>query len=87
MHFTSGIQVFIIHKSFDVKHTLTQLYCKCNCRSLLKNVYHSVILVMDIKMKITDLFLPVFSSEEWKKVSKSEREKIGVTVQDDGEFW
>uniref|UniRef100_A0A8C9ZKT9 Calpain 5 n=1 Tax=Sander lucioperca TaxID=283035 RepID=A0A8C9ZKT9_SANLU len=27
------------------------------------------------------------SSEEWKKVSKSEREKIGVTVQDDGEFW
>ncbi|KAM7412556.1 hypothetical protein PAMA_020099 [Pampus argenteus] len=27
------------------------------------------------------------SSEEWQKVSKSEREKIGVTVQDDGEFW
>ncbi|KAJ4935158.1 hypothetical protein JOQ06_016694 [Pogonophryne albipinna] len=27
------------------------------------------------------------SSEEWKKVSNSEREKIGVTVQDDGEFW
>ncbi|KAM8903444.1 calpain-5a isoform 2-T2 [Spinachia spinachia] len=27
------------------------------------------------------------SSEEWKKVSSSEREKIGVTVQDDGEFW
>lgn len=27
------------------------------------------------------------SSEEWKKVSKSEREKIGVTVEDDGEFW
>uniref|UniRef100_A0A671R7E7 Calpain-5-like n=1 Tax=Sinocyclocheilus anshuiensis TaxID=1608454 RepID=A0A671R7E7_9TELE len=27
------------------------------------------------------------SSEEWKKVSKSEREKLGVTVQDDGEFW
>ncbi|XP_041850010.1 calpain-5-like [Melanotaenia boesemani] len=27
------------------------------------------------------------SSEEWKKVSKSEREKMGVTVQDDGEFW
>uniref|UniRef100_A0A8D3BFZ6 Calpain 5 n=1 Tax=Scophthalmus maximus TaxID=52904 RepID=A0A8D3BFZ6_SCOMX len=26
-------------------------------------------------------------SEEWKKVSKSERERIGVTVQDDGEFW
>ncbi|XP_060903155.1 calpain-5-like [Labrus mixtus] len=26
-------------------------------------------------------------SEEWKKVSSSEREKIGVTVQDDGEFW
>uniref|UniRef100_A0A6Q2WR45 Calpain 5a n=1 Tax=Esox lucius TaxID=8010 RepID=A0A6Q2WR45_ESOLU len=27
------------------------------------------------------------SSEEWNKVSKTEREKIGVTVQDDGEFW
>lgn len=27
------------------------------------------------------------SSEEWTKVSKSEREKIGVTVDDDGEFW
>ncbi|XP_030249769.1 calpain-5a [Sparus aurata] len=27
------------------------------------------------------------SSEEWQKVSKSERERIGVTVQDDGEFW
>ncbi|NP_001080808.1 calpain 5 L homeolog [Xenopus laevis] len=27
------------------------------------------------------------SSEEWQKVSKSEREKLGVTVQDDGEFW
>ncbi|XP_030622055.1 calpain-5a [Chanos chanos] len=27
------------------------------------------------------------SSEEWKKVSKSERERLGVTVQDDGEFW
>ncbi|XP_026640221.1 calpain-5 [Microtus ochrogaster] len=27
------------------------------------------------------------SSEEWKKVSKGEREKMGVTVEDDGEFW
>lgn len=27
------------------------------------------------------------SSEEWQKVSKGEREKMGVTVQDDGEFW
>ncbi|XP_061536872.1 calpain-5-like isoform X1 [Phycodurus eques] len=27
------------------------------------------------------------SSEEWKKVSNSEREKIGVIVQNDGEFW
>eukprot|EP00062_Callorhinchus_milii_P026427 gi/632988513/ref/XP_007883154.1/ PREDICTED: calpain-5-like [Callorhinchus milii] len=27
------------------------------------------------------------SSEEWQKVSKSEREKLGVTVRDDGEFW
>ncbi|PKU32791.1 calpain-5 [Limosa lapponica baueri] len=27
------------------------------------------------------------SSEEWQKVSKSEREKMGMTVEDDGEFW
>ena len=33
----------------------------------------------------SSLFPP--SSEEWQKVSKSEREKMGVTVQDDGEFW
>ncbi|KAG9464376.1 hypothetical protein GDO78_020046 [Eleutherodactylus coqui] len=26
-------------------------------------------------------------SEEWKKVSRREREKLGVTVDDDGEFW
>lgn len=33
------------------------------------------------------MFVPVCSSEEWQKVSKSEREKMGVTVEDDGEFW
>uniref|UniRef100_A0A8C2F5V6 Calpain 5a n=1 Tax=Cyprinus carpio TaxID=7962 RepID=A0A8C2F5V6_CYPCA len=27
------------------------------------------------------------SSEEWKRVSKGERERLGVTVEDDGEFW
>ncbi|XP_041880152.1 calpain-5 [Corvus kubaryi] len=27
------------------------------------------------------------TSEEWQKVSKSEREKMGMTVEDDGEFW
>ncbi|XP_029436793.1 calpain-5-like [Rhinatrema bivittatum] len=26
-------------------------------------------------------------SEEWKQVSRGEREKMGVTVRDDGEFW
>ncbi|XP_060710438.1 calpain-5-like [Hemiscyllium ocellatum] len=26
-------------------------------------------------------------SEEWQKISKAERENIGVTVRDDGEFW
>ncbi|XP_006008487.1 calpain-5-like isoform X1 [Latimeria chalumnae] len=26
-------------------------------------------------------------SDEWKNVSRGEREKMGVTVQDDGEFW
>lgn len=36
---------------------------------------------------MTDVLLLVCSSEEWQKVSKSERERIGVTVQDDGEFW
>uniref|UniRef100_A0AAQ5YGM4 Calpain 5a n=1 Tax=Amphiprion ocellaris TaxID=80972 RepID=A0AAQ5YGM4_AMPOC len=27
------------------------------------------------------------SSEEWQEVSRSERERMGVTVEDDGEFW
>lgn len=27
------------------------------------------------------------SSEEWKQVSKGERESMGMTVRDDGEFW
>ncbi|XP_060538733.1 calpain-5 [Pantherophis guttatus] len=27
------------------------------------------------------------TSEEWQKVSSSEREKLGMTVEDDGEFW
>uniref|UniRef100_A0A670ZDZ2 Calpain 5 n=1 Tax=Pseudonaja textilis TaxID=8673 RepID=A0A670ZDZ2_PSETE len=27
------------------------------------------------------------TSEEWQKVSTSEREKLGMTVEDDGEFW
>ncbi|KAM4699406.1 calpain-5 [Discoglossus pictus] len=27
------------------------------------------------------------SSEEWQRVSKGEREKLGMTVDDDGEFW
>lgn len=27
------------------------------------------------------------SSAEWQNVSKSEREKLGVTIRDDGEFW
>lgn len=26
-------------------------------------------------------------SEEWSKISKSDREKIGLTFEDDGEFW
>ncbi|XP_067828278.1 calpain-5-like isoform X2 [Heptranchias perlo] len=26
-------------------------------------------------------------SEEWKQISKGERERMGVTVRDDGEFW
>ncbi|NXU53593.1 CAN5 protein, partial [Turnix velox] len=27
------------------------------------------------------------SSEEWKKVSNSERERVGLTLENDGEFW
>lgn len=54
------------------------------------SVYSAVVCVCvyfsqsGIRRVITGLFC---SSEEWKKVSKSEREKLGVTVQDDGEFW
>ena len=28
-----------------------------------------------------------FRSEEWNKIDKSSREKIGLTFDDDGEFW
>lgn len=27
------------------------------------------------------------NSEEWKRVPKSERDKMGLTFDDDGEFW
>ena len=27
------------------------------------------------------------SSDEWQKISKKEREKLGIKVEDDGEFW
>lgn len=27
------------------------------------------------------------SSEEWSKVGDMERGKLGITVEDDGEFW
>lgn len=28
-----------------------------------------------------------FRSPEWQKISKDEREKIGLTFEEDGEFW
>ena len=29
----------------------------------------------------------LYSSEEWKRVPKSERDKMDLKVEDDGEFW
>ena len=28
-----------------------------------------------------------FRSDEWTKISKKDREKLGIKVEDDGEFW
>ena len=28
-----------------------------------------------------------FRSPEWNKVTQAEREKLGLTFEDDGEFW
>lgn len=29
----------------------------------------------------------IFSSEEWKKLKSSDREKLGIVFENDGEFW
>ena len=31
--------------------------------------------------------LLLFRSEEWSKVTKKDRTKLGIEVADDGEFW
>lgn len=39
---------------------------------------------------VNNLLLPcllVISSEEWSKVGDTERGNLGITVEDDGEFW
>lgn len=33
------------------------------------------------------LMLPWCSSEEWAKIGDTERGNLGLTVEDDGEFW
>ena len=33
------------------------------------------------------LYLLFISSEEWSKVGDTERGNLGITVEDDGEFW
>lgn len=37
-----------------------------------------------MKKKVYSLFT---SSEEWSKVGDTERGNLGITVEDDGEFW
>lgn len=32
-------------------------------------------------------FFSLYSSEEWQKIGNMERKNLGITVQDDGEFW
>ena len=34
-----------------------------------------------------DNYLFSYRSEEWNKIDKASREKIGLTFDDDGEFW
>jgi len=39
-------------------------------------------------VKLTLLFIFLFnSSEEWKKLKQSDREKLGIVFENDGEFW
>ena len=32
-------------------------------------------------------WIPSLSSEEWKKLKASDREKLGIVFENDGEFW
>ena len=29
----------------------------------------------------------IYRSEEWSKIETADKEKMGLTVEDDGEFW
>lgn len=64
--------------------TLREAWC---CTSLILFVPATVALVGSLPYSLFPSTCSHPSSEEWQKVSKSEREKMGVTVQDDGEFW
>ena len=42
----------------------------------------------EVPMKCVIEYLHVGdSSDEWQKITKSDREKIGLTFDNDGEFW
>lgn len=41
----------------------------------------------DVEVGKRFFYLLIHSSEEWKKVGDMERKNLGITVEDDGEFW
>lgn len=59
------------------------------CHDIVENSFCHVMFIVCRcwRLVFSQWVIVCHSSEEWKKVSKSEREKLGVTVQDDGEFW
>ena len=55
--------------------------------SSLDSLFVSSSLIMHY-VKLTLLFIFLFnSSEEWKKLKQSDREKLGIVFENDGEFW
>ena len=50
---------------------------------LLITQYLHVPILVDIMI----VYYFICSSEEWNKVPKKERDKLGLKVEDDGEFW
>jgi len=57
--------------------------------SALDSLFVSSSLIMHLQfVKVTLHFIFLLnSSEEWKKLKQSDREKLGIVFENDGEFW